>query len=712
MSKIFVEIKGSDKVGYLKDWLVAPKVKRRGTQLEFEGVYRADGVNAHLLYKGNIIHSDADARNKEQQFDIIRTVFVDDTRIEVYGVHVAHRLKYLSLLPNVTAEGPGYHLLRTWLDSIVGRNKFNMWSDITETAKIEWSLDKISNAREALYGHELSLATVLKADVGFDNYEIKLSKNLGKRSNVVLSYGKNITEFRQEDNDEDVFTSVYPYMIHEKKVYTLDENERVVDSPYADNYLFSRVLPVDFTSEFKEDEFDGGDAGENEAEGIGEGEVEEKDTATGGVWKRNSTGWWYEFSNGKYLKNCWKFIDNEWYRFKKSGYIYQNAWFRDKHGNRYYFKDSGAMVTGWYKVKKKWKYFLWWGGLDKDRKKPYELDKAKLKQLAEKYIRDHNIGFPKVNVTVSFVDLMAENPNFNGDIAIYDDVKIKFPKLNNAVSKARVIGTVWLPLSDTYESITVGNEESTLTQSITSRVENKLSKVEAQLAEQASAIKENEKLLFSESDGETNVTYTADTLDEESPLGFQKDDLLLKDNKLQRWTGKEWKDVETKSDVDVSHIAMGMTDLKTQMKVLKQEQDAKASLSVVSELKRAYDAYVDKETKDKAKAESDLIEMWKRVEQIKHDLGNMAVTYKFIDQNVRLANEGISVGNPYGDCYLLIANNRMSMFSAGQEVMYVSQGMLHIDNGVFTKTLQIGNYIESPLESNPNINVVRFVGRR
>ena len=181
---------------------------------------------------------------------------------------------------------------------------------------------------------------------------------------------------------------------------------------------------------------------------------------------------------------------------------------------------------------------------------------------------------------------------------------------------------------------------------------------------------------------------------------------------MQRWTGTEWKDVETKSDVDVSHIAMGMTDLKTQMKVLKQEQDAKASLSVVSELKRAYDAYVDKETKDKAKAESDLIEMWKRVEQIKHDLGNMSVTYKFLDQNVRLANEGISVGNPSGDCYLLISNNRMSMFSAGQEVMYVSQGMLHIDNGVFTKTLQIGNYIESPLESNPNINVVRFVGRR
>ena len=712
MSKVFVQIKGSDKVGYLKDWIVAPKVKRLGNQYEFEGVYNADGVNAHLLYQGNIIVSDADARMKKQQFDIIRVSFIDDTRIQVYGTHVAHRLKYLSLLPNVTLEGAGYDIIQKWLESIVGHHKFSAWSDITDTAKIEWSLDKISNAREALYGHELSLANVFKADVGFDNYKIKLSKNLGRRSNVVLSYGKNITSFKQEDNNEDIYGSIYPYMIHEKKVYTLDENERIVHSPYSDNFHFERVLPVDFTSEFKEDEFDGGDAGENEAEGVGEGVVDEKYTVNGGRWKQNSTGWWYELPNGKYLKNCWKYIDNEWYRFKKSGYIYQNAWFRDKHGNRYYLKDSGAMVTGWFKVKKKWKYFYDWGGLDKDRKKPYELDKEKLKQLAKKYIQDHNIGLPKVTLTVSFVDLMAENPEFKGNIGIYDDVQIKFPKINNAVSKARVIGTEWLPLSDTYDNITVGNEETTFAKSITSRVENKINKVEAQLAEQASAIKENEKLLFSESDGETNVTYTSDTLDEESPLGFQKDDLLLKDNKLQRWTGTEWKDVETKSDVDVSHIAMGMTDLKTQMKVIKQEQDAKASLSVVSELKRAYDAYVDKETKDKAKAESDLIEMWKRVEQIKHDLGNMAVTYKFIDQNVRLANEGISVGNPSGDCYLLIANNRMSMFSAGQEVMYVSQGMLHIDNGVFTKTLQIGNYIESPLESNPNINVVRFVGRR
>ena len=90
----------------------------------------------------------------------------------------------------------------------------------------------------------------------------------------------------------------------------------------------------------------------------------------------------------------------------------------------------------------------------------------------------------------------------------------------------------------------------------------------------------------------------------------------------------------------------------------------------------------------------------------------MAVVYKMVDRNIHLTNEGITVGDKSGDSYILVSNNRISLFSAGKEVMYISQGMLHIDNGVFTKTLQVGNYIEMPLESNPKINVIRYVGGR
>lgn len=523
MSKIIVyeqgsQAEGSFGNGVVKDWL-SLKIKRNGTQYELEGVYRADGTNAHLLRRGNIIQCDADARSKKQQFDIIRAVEIDNEKIEVYGTHVAHRLKYLSLLPNVTVEGAGYQAIDTWLNSIVGHQKFQAWSDVTDTAKVEWSLDKISNARAALYGNELSLATVWKADVGFDNYRIMLSRRLGKPSALVLNYGKNITEFRKEDTDEDVFTSIYPYIVREKTIYTLDEPERVIDSPQAGSYPFSRVLPVDFSNDFKEDEYDGGDAGEDQAENAGEDATESRDGESGGVWKRNNTGWWYEYSNGSYLKNCWKKINGKWYRFKKSGYIYENAWFRDKRGIRYYFDNTGAMVTGWHKIKNKWKFFDEWGALYKDRKKPYVLDKDKLRSLAQKYIRDNNIGLPRVTVTVKFVDLMADNPNNEGkNIAIYDEVKIRFPHLDNALSNAKIVGTEWLPLSNTYDTVTIGNEEQTFKQTLTGRMEARIEKLDQELNEQAGVIRDNENLLFNE-ESDATLTYTAESLSDVSPQG-------------------------------------------------------------------------------------------------------------------------------------------------------------------------------------------------
>lgn len=715
MSKVCIfekgsQVDGSFGSGVLRDWL-SLKVKRNGTQFDLEGVYRADGANAHLLCKGNVIQCDADARLKKQQFDIIRAVEINDEKIEVYAKHIGHRTQYLSLTPSVTVEGTGSVALETWKNNLVGKHHFEVWSDVPDSKKVEWTLDKMSNARAALYGNELSLATIWKADIAFDNHRILLSRNLGKKSPLVLNYGKNITEYRKEDTDEDVYTSIYPYIVREKKIYTLDENERLVDSPYASSYPFSRVLPVDFSNEFKEDEFDGGDAGEDEAENAGEDAKESHDGESGGVWKRNNTGWWYEYSDGSYLKNCWKKINGKWYRFKKNGYIYENAWFRDNRGVRYYFDNTGAMVTGWHKIKNKWKFFDEWGALYKDRKKPYELDKDKLKKLAEKYIKENDIGLPKVTVTVKFVELMQDNVDVEGDIAIHDEAKIRFKRLDDALSHAKIVGTEWLPLADTYDTVTIGNEEQTFKQTLTGRMEARIEKLDQELNEQAGAIRDNENLLFNE-ESDATLTYTSESLSDVSPHGFRKDDLLLTGDKLQRWTGTEWKDVEAKSDVDVSHIAMSMADIKTQMLVNQQEIAAKASLNEVSEWKRALDNYIAQRNKDTAEAEKNLLEVTRRVEQLVYNIGNMAVVYKMVDRNIHLTNEGITVGDKAGDSYILVSNNRISLFSAGKEVMYISQGLLHIDNGVFTKTLQVGNYIEMPLESNPKINVIRYVGGR
>ena len=73
-----------------------------------------------------------------------------------------------------------------------------------------------------------------------------------------------------------------------------------------------------------------------------------------GSWKKDSTGWWYSYSNGSYAKNEIVTIDGLQYGFNTSGYMI-TGW-ASFDGSWYYFNSSGAMVTGWKQISGKWYY--------------------------------------------------------------------------------------------------------------------------------------------------------------------------------------------------------------------------------------------------------------------------------------------------------------------------------------------------------------------
>jgi len=72
-------------------------------------------------------------------------------------------------------------------------------------------------------------------------------------------------------------------------------------------------------------------------------------------WKRNETGWWYEYPNGAYPKEEWEKIDGIWYYFNERGYSIASRWLKDD-GKWYYLKENGAMAIGWVFVNGKWYY--------------------------------------------------------------------------------------------------------------------------------------------------------------------------------------------------------------------------------------------------------------------------------------------------------------------------------------------------------------------
>lgn len=140
------------------------------------------------------------------------------------------------------------------------------------------------------------------------------------------------------------------------------------------------------------------------------------------------------------------------------------------------------------------------------------------------------------------------------------------------------------------------------------------------------------------------------------------------------------------------------------------ELRAKAAADEVAKWIASYQSYVSANDAAKAQAEADFIRHSNRVEAISKDLGGLAEKWNFLDTYMRATNEGLSIGRNDGSSTIMFRPDRISMMSAGTEVMYISQGIIHIENGIFSKTIQIGRFVEMQYEHNPDINVVRYVG--
>jgi phage minor structural protein, N-terminal domain protein len=145
--------------------------------------------------------------------------------------------------------------------------------------------------------------------------------------------------------------------------------------------------------------------------------------------------------------------------------------------------------------------------------------------------------------------------------------------------------------------------------------------------------------------------------------------------------------------------------------IIQAELEAKASADTLDNWIKAYKDFVQANDEARAQSEADLISASQRVSNIAKDLGELSDRWNFIDTYMSSSNEGLVIGKNDGSSSMLFSpNGRISMFSAGVEVMYISQGVIYIENGIFSKTVQIGRFREEQYHLNADMNVIRYVG--
>lgn len=171
-------------------------------------------------------------------------------------------------------------------------------------------------------------------------------------------------------------------------------------------------------------------------------------------------------------------------------------------------------------------------------------------------------------------------------------------------------------------------------------------------------------------------------------------------------------DVENKIDskADQALTQEQLNALNERNQILESEMQAKASMEAFSELEKTYYTFVSKNEKDSAQSEQDLIEAGRRIELLTTQFGGLKELKTFIDTYMSSSNEGLIIGKNDASSTIKVSSDRISMFSAGKEVMYITQGVIYIDNGIFAKSLQIGRFRTEQYGLNNDMNVIRYIG--
>ncbi|AYP29131.1 antireceptor [Streptococcus phage SW2] len=168
---------------------------------------------------------------------------------------------------------------------------------------------------------------------------------------------------------------------------------------------------------------------------------------------------------------------------------------------------------------------------------------------------------------------------------------------------------------------------------------------------------------------------------------------------------------EIDSKADAAMTIEQINALNEMAGIIKAEMEAKASAEVLNNWIKNYQDFVKANETERAAAEKALVSSSQRVSTIAKELGELSDRWNFIDTYMSSSNDGLVIGKNDGSSSIMFnPNGRISMYSAGEEVMYISQGVIHIENGIFSKTIQVGRYREEQYHLNPDMNVIRYVG--
>ena len=238
----------SNGLGRLRDCIDCVVTEERNSIYECDFSYPVNGVNYDRIQLGRIIAVRHDESSDVQPFDIVSYSRPIDGIVTFHCVHISYRQTALTVYgSNINSLADAFTMLGTAQPS----NPFTYWSDMNSQGFLASGDSVPHSVRQILGGMEGSILDSYGGEYEWDKWTVKLWAARGTLKNFTIRYGVNMTDYSDETDYSDTYTSVLPYWTGQDS----NGNDIVVKGAmqsvsYPSFNSTGRCIPLDVTDKF------------------------------------------------------------------------------------------------------------------------------------------------------------------------------------------------------------------------------------------------------------------------------------------------------------------------------------------------------------------------------------------------------------------------------------------------------------------------------
>lgn len=237
-------------LGFLTDTIKCEVTEARNGEYELKLEYPTGGQHQDLLTTGSKIKVKANETSALQLFKIYNVQKSLSNTIIYDAEHISYELNGFPVVSFGAAYKTAQETLNKLFSESILSHSFTCYADNTSTLSTE--INEPCSLRACLGGKKGSILDVFGGEYEFDNFNVKLYENRGTETDVVIAYGKNLTDINQESSIEETYTHLLPYAKIEETVITLTEKTILLIDPGTIGH--TKTLILDMSSEFAEGE--------------------------------------------------------------------------------------------------------------------------------------------------------------------------------------------------------------------------------------------------------------------------------------------------------------------------------------------------------------------------------------------------------------------------------------------------------------------------